>query len=889
MNRIITPFLAIVLLLLFIPKAAQGQPQNITLNRVSADSLVVFLQKEINPRIFYQRDTGDNAKYSVSAQKDEFLQKALGALRENGYSASEYKGGWYILKTIGFASKLPSGYFQQEKKEAEEDFVKYLTDNSTTVTYTNKVYEIGDYSSQKKGKVTVSGYVKDVTTGEPIAGVSVYQQEIKAYGQTDAYGFYKIVLPVGEHTLGFSGYSLEDLNLSVVVYDAGGLDVQMREKVYALSGAVVSAESSSAHRSNTIGIEKVRINRIKNIPAVFGEADVVKVVLSLPGVKSTGEASSGFNVRGGSTDQNLILFNDGTIYNPNHMFGLFSAFNADVINDIELYKSSIPVQYGGRISSVLEIKGREGNSKKLSGSLGVGVLTSRFHLEGPLGSEKTTFIVGGRTTYSNWILNAMPKNSTYSGGKASFYDMNASLRHKVNENNTIYAYGYYSHDGFGFSNDTTFNYKNIDASVKWRSTFSENHTLLFSAGYDQYDYSIEDTYNQWAAYSLGTSIRQGFAKLNFTSALGEKHKLTYGLNSTYINLRPGMYHPVGETSAVTPVDLATEQAVESALFLSDSYQVNDKLSFDAGVRYSLYNAIAPKSKFYGAPEVRFSGKYSFSPKFSLKAGFNSMRQYIHMISNTTSISPNDTWKLSDDKVKPQEGWQAAAGLYWSVADNQVDLSLEGYYKQMDNYLDYKSGAQLSMNPNLADDLITTFGKAYGVELMVKKPLGKLNGWISYTYSRSMLREKEDRGFETINRGEWYPAAHDKPHDVKLVGNYKFTHRFSLSVNMDYSTGRPVTIPVSKYSYAGGQRLFYSDRNGYRIPDYFRLDLALIVEPSHYLKQLTHLSVTLGVYNVTGRKNAYSVFYTTNNGVRVSGQMLSVFAVPIPYINLNLKF
>ncbi len=259
-----------------------------------------------------------------------------------------------------------------------------------------------------------------------------------------------------------------------------------------------------------------------------------------------------------------------------------------------------------------------------------------------------------------------------------------------------------------------------------------------------------------------------------------------------------------------------------------------------------------------------------------------------MISNTTSISPLDTWKLTDEKVKPQNGWQAATGLYWTMA-GQYDVSLESYYKKMYNYLDYKSGAVLSMNENLVDDLITTQGKAYGVELMIKKPIGKLNGWISYTYSRTMLKEMEDRGTNTINRGEWYNAPHDKPHDLKMVGNYKFTHRYSISVNLDYSTGRPVTIPISKYMYAGGYRLFYSDRNAYRIPDYFRLDIAMNIEPSHYLKQLTHMTVTFGVYNVTGRKNAYSIYYTTNGGTKIEGHMLSVFATQIPYINLNLKF
>lgn len=881
--------ITVTLLLFFCGiKSAQSQ-ENIYIRQVEIDSLVKFIRQNIEPKIYYVRDSSDNAYYSVRASKKEFLTEAFRELKVNGYSITEYDGGWYVLKNIGFATELPIGYFDKgQSLPQDENMLKYLNTQNTLVTFRNKTYEIGEKGSGKSGKVHVRGYVRDVTTGEPLVGVSVYDSNNKSFAQTDEYGFYNILLPIGEHQLGFSGYSLEDLKLNVIVNDAGGLDVVMKEKVYALTGAVISSESSTNHRSNKIGIERVRIDRIKNIPTVFGEADVLKVVLTLPGVKSVGEASSGFNVRGGSTDQNLILFNDGTIYNPSHMFGLFSAFNADVINDIELYKSSIPTEYGGRISSVLEVRGREGNSKKIKGSLGLGLLTSRFHLEGPIVKDKTTFIIGGRTTYSDWILNLLPKNSGYANGTASFYDFNASVSHKINEKNTIQAYGYYSHDGFSFSNDTTFRYQNINGSVRLRSLFNEKNSMTLSVGFDQYGYSIENSHNAAGAYSLATLIRQGFVKANFKSVLSDKHTLTYGVNSLYYNLRPGMYHPLGGESLVVPRDLKTEEAIESALFVSDTWQITDKFSFDGGIRYSLYTALNP-FKFYGGPEFRISGKYSVTDKLSFKAGFNSMRQYIHMISNTTTISPTDTWKLSGKDVKPQTGWQAATGFYWTFADNKVDFSLEGYYKKTNNYLDYKSGAILSMNENLADDLIQTEGRAYGVEVMFKKPLGKLNGWVSYGYSRTLLRETEDRGPYTINRGEWYPASHDKPHDVKVVANYKFTHRFSLSANLDYSSGRPVTIPVGRYYYAGGYRLYYSDRNAYRIPDYFRLDLALIIEPSHYLRQLTHLSVTLGVYNVTGRKNAYSIYYTTDEGRKVHGNMLSVFATQIPYINLNLKF
>ena len=608
--------------------------------------------------------------------------------------------------------------------------------------------------------------------------------------------------------------------------------------------------------------------------------------MTLPGVKSVGEASSGFNVRGGSTDQNLIVFNEGTIYNPNHMFGILSAFNPDVINDVELYKSSIPAEYGGRISSVLEVRSRDGNNKKVQGSLGLGLLTSRLHLEGPIIKDRTSFILGGRTTYSNWIFNLLPASSSYAGGRASFQDVNLGISHKVDERNSIHAYGYFSRDKFSFSHDTTFRYRNVSGSVKWHSIFNDRHSMTATAGYDSYHYGLEDTFNKFTAYSLQTDINQAFAKVNFKSSLTDAHTLSYGLNATWYDLNPGKLLAEGDSSLVVSRSLARERAVEAALYVGDTWKIDERLSVDAGLRWSQFLRPGMK-KFYGGPEIRLSGKYSFDDLTSVKAGFNTMRQYIHMISNSVNVSPTDSWRLTSDEIRPQTGWQAAAGVYRTLMDGTVDLSLEAYYKHVKHYIDYKSGAVLVMNEHLADELVETENRSYGVELMAKKSLGKLNGWVSYTWSRSRLREMEDRGVNTINNGNWYNASHDKPHDLKVVANYKFTHRYSLSVNLDYATGRPVTIPVGRYNY-GGMRLVYSERNGYRIPDYFRLDLALIIEPGHYLKKLTHMSFTLGCYNVTGRKNPYSVFYTTD-GYRVSGHMLSVFASQIPYANLNLKF
>ena len=856
--------------------------------RASLDELVAYLRSEMNQNVYYIKDAQEQSTFSVKAPRTEFFAEVEKALKEKGYSVSAYDGGIYILHSKTFSRNLPTGYFDRERGVDNSALQQYLAAQNMVVTYQNKVYEIGEKEAGRTGKVYVSGHVRDISSGEPLVGVSVYDDS-KAYAATDNAGFYRILLPVGDNTLNFSGYSMEDMHLSLKVYDDGSLDVTMKEKVTALKEAVVSADNVSKHKDARIGIEKVRVNTISKVPAAFGEADVLKVVLTLPGVKSVGEASSGFNVRGGSTDQNLILFNDGTIYNPSHMFGLFSAFNTDVINEIELYKSSIPAEFGGRISSVLDVRGREGNSNKLQGSLGLGLLTSRFHLEGPLSKGKTTFIVGGRTTYSNWILNLLPKGqSDYAGGKAGFRDLNASVTHHFDDRNSLHAYAYLAHDDFAFAGDTTFRYDNMNFSLKWRSNFSEKHSLVFVAGYDSYKSGFDNNFNEQSGYSISTGTNQAFAKLTLKSTLNEHHTLTYGLNGVYYMLNPGELSPLYEKTMVVPRKLDEQNGLELAAFLSDSWTVNDKLSLEGGIRYPAFIALHP-TKFYGFPEFRVSGKYSFRDDLTLKAGFNSMNQYIHLISNTSSISPMDTWQLSSDKIKPQKGWQAAAGLYWTPGSGMYDISLEGYYKQMSNYLDYKSGAVLVMNENLPDYLVTTYGKAYGVELLVKKTSGKLNGWFSYTYARSFLKEMEDRGVETINGGSWYNAAHDKPHDFKLVANYKFTHRYSLSVNVDYSTGRPVTIPTGLYYYGNGIRLAYSERNGYRIPDYFRMDVAMNIEPSHYLRQFSHMSVTFGVYNVTGRKNAYSIYYTTNGGRSVSGHMLSVFACPIPYINLNLKF
>lgn len=877
-SKTILAALAIIFLL---PFTSSAQNDTVSVKNVSAETLVRVMREVSGNSIHIANASKDEGFYSISQPKELFVEEALKVLRESGYSISEIEGMILISRGKGIQSSLPGGWFLQEggllSSTTDED------QNALEVTYQNKVYEIGDPARPKSGPVIISGVVRDASSGEPIPGISVVDAESGRYAMTDSYGSYKITIPTGRRTISYSGYPMDDINLEVLVYDNGALDIRMKEKVSTLKAAAISAESVSFHRSASMGIERIQLDRIKKIPAAFGESDLIKAVLSLPGVQSVGEASSGFNVRGGSVDQNLILLNDGTIFNPNHIFGVLSAFNSDIISDAELYKSSIPANLGGRISSVLDIHTKEGNNQKVTGSLGIGLLTSRFELEGPIKKDRTTFVLGGRTTYSNWILGLIPKESHYHGGKTRFQDANVSLTQKIGNNSSVQIYGYASGDNFSFDSDTVFHYRNLNLGMKFRSSLSPKSSMEVSAGYDSYRTSLDgDMKWVWGTFKYSNGISQEYLRASMKHILSDKHTLSYGAGSVIYDIAPGKRVHVGEESRVIDLTLKHQKALEPYLFISDVWNANDKISLEGGIRLNTFLATDP-SKFYIMPEVRLSGKYSPTANFSLKAGINSMRQNIHMITNSSTVSPMDVWTLASDRIKPQDGFQVAGGAYWSVGAN-IDLSLETYYKRAYNSVDYIPGAILVMNENLPDDLVTTTAKAYGVELMARKSIGKLNGWISYTYSRSLMQETDPDDPFPINGGNWYSTPHDKPHAINMALNYKLTHRYSVSANLDYATGRPITVPIGTFYYGGSTRLAYSDRNTYRIPDYFRLDLAINVEPGHYLKQFTHMSFTLGVYNVTGRKNAYSVYF---NGS--SAYMISVFAVPIPYINLNLIF
>ncbi len=827
----------------------------------------------------------------------------------------------YISNLVVFKTNLPSGLFESNRFGEESNQNNPNTDNDASVneklkvSTENKLYEIGKNTGHDVGKATITGYVKDIRNGEAIAGATLYIDTPYLNTHTDQFGYYSLTLPKGWRGLRISSMGKKDMRMQLAVHADGKLNIELTDFVENLKEVVVYNREKSANvKSMQMGVIKLNIKAIKLVPVVFGEADILKVVLTLPGVTSVGEASSGFNVRGGSTDQNLILFNDATIYNPSHLFGFFSAFDPDIVKSIELYKSAIPEKYGGRLSSVLDVQMKDGNSKTWTGVAGISPLTSKFTIEGPLNNGKTSVIIGGRTTYSDWILHSLP-NAAYNRSDASFYDLNLHVTHTINAKNFLYVTGYLSRDNFNFNNDTSYKYGNSSANIKWRHIFTNKFYGVFTAGVDHYQYSVTSQFVPINGYTLGFDINQNNLRADFNYKLNDKHALNFGLTTTQYLLHPGTYTPTGSQSLVAPNTVPKEQGLESAVYLGDTYSVSNKFSINAGVHFSIFNYLGPHSinqylpgvpkavntimdsvqyasgkiiKTYMAPEIRISMKYELSANSSVKFSYNTLQQYIHMLSNTTAISPTDIWKLSDPNIQPQTGDQFSIGYYKNLKNNTIETSVEVYYKNINHYLDYKSGASLVLNHHIETEVLNSKGKAYGIELLVKKNAGKLNGWLSYTFSRTFLKTDDPTAGEAVNKGSYYPADFDKPHSVNLIANYQFSHRISLSGNLVYSTGRPITLPLATFNISGATSLYYSDRNQYRIPDYFRSDVSVNLDGNHKIKQKIHSSWSLGIYNLTARQNAYSVYFI-NSGGHVQGYQLSIFGSIIPFITYNLKF
>ena len=882
---------------------------NVGFNDTPLPLVLKELENKFGTKIFYKSEDVKGITVTKTFQNYTLSQILAKILSQPELHYVEHGGEVFITK----GTKI------QPYEVDRLDNAINLTETKTTATTSgakvfNKLYEVGlRNNGLKSGTATIVGYLIDETTKAVVPNARISSSNGKVVVGSNNEGLYSITLPLGLNYIDISAHEYKTARRQVMLYADGRLNIEIRQNVELLREVRILSQRGSTLKNLEMGVNKLSIANIKQVPAVFGEPHVLRVVLTLPGVQSVGEASTGFNVRGGSADQNLVLLDNSTIYNPSHFFGFFSAFNPDIVKEVQLYKSTIPEKFGGRLSSVLEVQNRQGDKSKLKGSAGIGMITSRFNIEAPIDSGKTSFIFGGRATYSNWLLDLLPDE--YKNSKASFYDFNLGVSHTVNKNNEINLTAYHSKDNFKLSSDTSYNYSNRNTSLEWKKIFSAKLNGVFKTAVDNYEYDIKSDQNPVNAYSLNFRINQVNVKGDFKYVFNDSHIFNFGLSSTHYSLAPGTFLPLGSESSVATDIVQKEKALETAIFFGDEFKFSEKLSLNLGLRYSIFNALGPRRmayyadnlpkadvnitdikdhksneiiKTYHAPEIRISSRYIITNDLSVKASYNTLRQYIHLLSNTTAISPTDVWKLSDPNIRPQKGSQVSLGLYKNFLSQTIETSVEGYYKRLEDFLDYKSGANLVLNHNIEQDVINTRGKAYGIEFFVKKNTGKLNGWFSYAYSRILLKMDDINVGPLVNNGEYYPANYDKPHSFNFTGNYKIKQRYHFSLNFTYSTGRPITLPVAKYQYGGSDRVYYSDRNAYRIPDYLRLDASFNIEGNHKLKQLTHNSWTFGVYNLTGRRNVFSTYFTQESGA-INGYNLSIFATAIPFVNYNIRF
>jgi hypothetical protein len=817
-----------------------------------------------------------------------------------------------VILTKDFAIRT-----SDNKSADDSDFIP-PTDYSATINNKQntavKFFEIGNPAGRyNEGKATIIGYITNSETKEPLAGVTVFNPKLTTGTISNELGYYSLTLPRGIHTLQFSFIGMREETINLNLFGNGELNLEMESTLIPLKETVISAQKGMILKRFEIGVENINLTSFKLSPTSLGESDIVKSILLIPGVKSVGEGSAGFNVRGGSADQNLILLYDAPIYNVSHFFGFFSAVDPKIIKNATLYKGGIPARYGGRISSVLDIGTINGNRQEFKGSAGISPVTTQIKLEGPLIKDTLSYLLTTRTTYSDWIFNLM-NDPTLNKSKASFYDFNLKIAYDKNRWDRMEFASYVSHDNFRFGTDSLFRYNNYIYSIRWRHIFNNRLFSTFIFNNSSYKYDISGNMDKPESFILSHSINSHDFKadINWLPGINE---INFGIDLRRYHTLPGSYLPAGSSSLVTPDYIQRERAVEGSLYAENKFKLREFLSVNIGLRISSYFAIGSGksyiyrpgfskslstiidtinfgkkklSKTFWGPEPRISFNFRTSATNSVKINYNRTRQYMHLLSNTTSISPTDTWKLCDYNVKPQVGDQIGIGFYQVFSNSSIEASAEVYYKKIQNMADFKGGAKLLMNEIIEQDIINVEGKAYGLELILRKSQGKLLFSIGYTYSRTFIRNLNSFKEEIINDGKWFPSNFDKPNDLEVTLNYIFSRRFSCSANYTLSTGRPVTYPVATYYLYDDLLVHYSDRNKYRVPDYSRLDISLNIAGSLRLHKIANPNWTFSVYNLLGRNNIYSVYFK-REGDDIKGYQLSVFARAIPSVTFSFDF
>ena len=910
----------ILLLIGFLHIKTEAQTTSYSVNKsYNGLGLMDFInkaQQELGLTFFYEKDSLPGITMVVDKDSASLLEVLTSNLTSQRiYSYQDQKGNLFLTKDVPIKGTLLPDFF------AEQQSTNFSTDSATIneqyLTTKNeigiKTLYVGTKRRAYREEAVMSGYLTGGSKGGKVIGATLYFDELKSGVVSDMNGFYSIQLKKGRYRLSIRSLEYEERKYNLEVYSDGQVNFSLDEKVSALKEVVIVAEGANNLKNTNMGYEKITAKSIKMIPKMMGENDMVKTTLLLPGVQSVGEGTTGFNVRGGSADQNVFYLSQIPVYNTSHLMGFFSAFTPNAISELTLYKGSFPAQFGGHLSSVFDITAREGNNKKFSAEGGISPVTVNLLAEGPVSKEKSSYLVGVRSTYSDWVLKLVTSEAIRNS-RARFNDGVANFHFQLNEKNRLNTVGYYSKDQISLASLTSYDYQNAGAAIKWNHFIRQKHNFELSTVYSSYSYNERNSSSEIKGYQTNYGLNHLEAKTSLSLAPNGNHHLNIGANSILYQLDQGNYKPLNEKSLIIPVKLNKEQGVESGLFINEEWKPSAIFSVSAGLRYNFYTFLGPhdsyvyrqgqawelgnitdtvsysknkKVKSYSAPDIRVSAKYALNEFMSLKAAFNQAHQYIFMLSNTIAVSPTDKWKLVDEHIKPMSAEQYSLGFFSELKKHMYEFSAEFYYKNVSNLVEYKDGANLLVNPVPETDVLQGDLKSYGGEFMLKKISGKLNGWLSYTYSRAIVTVNGERAEEKINFGNPYPANYDKPHAFNIVANYKLSHRMSISSNVVYATGRPITYPAAVYYQNSVPIIHYSARNEYRIPDYFRIDLSVNIEGNLKSKKFKHSSWNISVYNLLGRDNPYSIYFKQENGL-IKGYRLSIFGNPILSLTYNFK-
>jgi CarboxypepD_reg-like domain/TonB-dependent Receptor Plug Domain len=771
------------------------------------------------------------------------------------------------------------------------------------------------------GKQTLNGYIKDASNGEALIGATIFLKEVNAGAATNVYGFYSITLPAGVYSVEFSYVGYTTLRESIDLNQNVRHDIELMPSAKELQEVVVTAEDDHKGTNNEMSTNKLDIGTIKKIPSFLGEVDVIRSLLMLPGVSTVGEGASGFNVRGGSVGQNLVLLDEAPVYNSSHMLGFFSVFNPDAVKDVKLYKGAIPVKYGGRISSILDVRMKEGNNKKLEVSGGIGTIFSRVAIEGPLLKKKASFIIAARRSYIDVLARPFVK-ALQNGASLNFYDLTAKVNYNINPRNRVYVSSFFGRDNFLFDSNQGFSWGNATGTLRWNHIFNQRLFSNLTALYSNYDYHLQFGKNDTDKFTWNSSISNYIFKPEFTYYINSKNELSFGAEAIYYTFVPANAVSISNGDSQN-ISLTKKYNFESALYVGNSQKFGSALLVDYGLRFSNFNYFGPGTVYtyndtiagvrksvkeernyghgqsianYHNWEPRASFKVQLSPQSSIKGSYNRMAQYLHLISNTTASNPLDVWNPSTNNIKPEIGSQYTVGYFKNLGkENQYEVSIEAYYKRTLNQIDYIDGADLLLNKYLEGDLLSGVGRAYGLEFFAQKKTGRFNGWVSYTLGHTELK------VNGINKGNWYATRYDQRHNLKVAAFYDLTKRWTVSANFVFVSGTPTTFPTSRYVVQGILIPYNANdsRNNVRLPSYNRLDIAFRLDGRRLRKgkeRKNHDYWVFSAYNVYARKNPFSIYFSQADQRTPAGQpipsqasQLSIIGSIVPAISYNFNF